>query len=139
MTTEKWISELEAESKALKQGFDRSASNMSVFTKTVSITTTKNAITITEPGGFTTTSNDQERIVVTFNTKNGSNTIAKLEFTTSSSYMPIKRLTTYSGGARWILSNNPMTDGSGNWIETTYNLTVQSFLDGTLTASEATS
>jgi hypothetical protein len=139
INTENWIAQLEDESKALKQGFDRAASNMTVFTKSISITTTKNDITITESGGFSNVSSNQERVIVTFATNNGSNTIAKLEVETSGTSLPIKRLRTYSGGAQWVITNDPSRDGNYNWLPTTYTFTVQSFLDGSLSVAEATS
>jgi hypothetical protein len=139
MNTEKWLKQLEDESKALKQVFDRSALSMTIFTKTASISTSQNKITVTYPDGSTDSFNDQERIVVTFNTKTGANTLAKLEYTTTSPFIPIKRLQTYSGGARWMLSNNPNINNSGQWTSAKYDITVQSFLDGTLSVAEATS
>lgn len=139
MKTEEWLAKLEAENKALKQVFDRAATSMTVYTKSVSITTTKNSITITTPGSPPSTLEDQERLIVTFNTLTGANTIAKLEISCSSTYIPIKRLRPYSGGAQWMVTNSPNRDGSFNWISTTYTFTVQSFLDGTLSVGEASS
>lgn len=138
-STETWLAALEAESKALKKVFDRAATTMPVYSKTASITTTKNSITLNFPGSPPSTFEDQERIVVTFNSSTGANTIAKLEMTCSSTFMPIKRQNTFSGGAQWIVTNTPSRDGSNNWIPTTYTFTVQSLVDGTLTLSEATS
>lgn len=136
---EEWLAKLEAESKALKRVFDRTANSMNVYTKSITITTTKNSITITTPGSPPSTLEDQERLIVTFNTLSGANTIAKLETACSSTFIPIKRLKPYSGGAQWMVTNSPNRDGSFNWISTTYTFTVQSFLDGVISVSEASS
>lgn len=139
MNTERWIAKLEAESKALKQVFDRSATSLPVFTKIATFNTTKNLITTVIPGYGPFTQEDQERVVVTFNTTNGSNTIGKLEISTSNQYLPVKRLRIFSGGCQWVVTNSPNKDSSGNWLSTSYNFTVQSFVDGSITVTEATS
>lgn len=137
MNTETWLRKLESESKALKVASQRSASNLPIYTRSINFATSRNAITINTPGG-TTTQNDPERVIVTYATTNGANTIAKLEMTNDNTngIIVIHRIP-YSGGARWSITNgskDPVT-----FTPTNYTFTVQSMIDGTLTASEMTS
>lgn len=137
MTTEEWMAKLTAEGNSLKQSFSRTAQSIPVTTKTVSFSTTRNAITITNSSGSTTYS-DPERVILTFDTVNGSSTLAKLEVSPDSSYPGLRvRRAPYSGGARWYVTMNSKSDTS--WVTTNCVFTVQSFIDGTLSAGETTS
>lgn len=137
-TTEQWVEDLESESKALKQSFQRTATSLVVFTKRASISTTRNRATRVS-SGWSYEADDQERVIVALSTNNGANSLAKLELTTSAQSLPVKRLRIFNGGAQWVLTNSPQYDSGGNWIPTRYDFTVQTFVDGTLTAAEATS
>lgn len=76
---------------------------------------------------------DNEAVVVTLETTAGTNTLAILELTTNGTYMPVIRRVPYTGGARWVVTAPPRYSG-GNWQPTTYNFTVQTLVDGTLSA-----
>lgn len=131
-SVEKQIQDLNTEADALKVAYEAAAMNIPVVTKTLSFTTSKNEISITF-GGQTTTYPDYERTVLTFTTAYGQNTVAQLELTTNGTAPAIKRVP-YNGGARWILNAPPRLDGNNNWLSTTYNFTVQTAIDGTLSA-----
>lgn len=130
---EKQIKELNTEADALKVAYEAAAMNIPVVTKTLSFTTSKNEISITF-GGQTTTYPDYERTVLTFATAYGQNTVAQLELTTNATLSPKIQRVPYSGGARWIINAQPRLDGNNNWLATTYNFTVQTAIDGTLSA-----
>ncbi len=136
--TENNIIKLENEVEAQKTAFERQSSQLPVFTKTIQFTTEENSVTLTpidypdQP--FTTQGN--ERVVVTFATESGSNTLATLEVRSdneSQSDFTITRIH-YAGGARWIVSATPRYDQSFNRIDTHYTFTVHSVIDGTLEA-----
>ena len=136
MDTTEWGRKLE--SSAIKQAFNRAATTIPMFTKSASISTSKNAVTMVTPSS-TTTINDQERVVITWNTLTGMNTIGTLEIAPNDNpSLPLIRRVAYTGGARWIINNHPDTS-TGSWRPTPYSITVHSFVDGTLTLSEPTS
>lgn len=128
MTTEQRIRALRIEANALKQAFMASATQINLITKNLAYSTKKNLI---NQGGFTY--EDQERVVVTYASTEGVNTLAKLEITGDYDTVPIVRRVPYSGGARWVVSNAPKM-GIGGWQATNYTFTVQAVVNGTITA-----
>lgn len=136
MTTEQWLSKLENESKALKQGFERSATSIPLFTKSISYSTNRNAMTMTYTGASMVVS-EPERVIVTFNTLNSLNTLAKLEIQTDSNRLPLVRRLPYSGGARWSVTAGTKNDST--WETTNYTFVVHSFINGEISVSEVSS
>jgi len=136
--TEAELKKLEDEITALKAAYEKQAIQMPVFTKSIYFTTSANPMHIDYGDGNVYDFDGNERVVVTFNTSRGSNTLATLEMTIDgfNSDLKVKRVP-YSGGARWIVYNSPTYgEVGGNWqrINTNYNFTVQSAVDGTLSA-----
>ncbi len=138
-SVEQQLTDLENESKALKVGFESAATQFPLFTNSKSMATTPNEITTVMNDNSVNKHNDQERVIVTFAAKTGSNTIAKLEMSTSNPALPVVRRRLYSGGAQWVVTNGPDQAPGGSWKATTYNFTVQSSVDGNITLSEAVS
>lgn len=136
--TERLLTELENESKALKATFQQAATSLPVFTNTITHATTQNQMTIVTSDGSTYYTNDPERLIVTFNTNSGANTVAKLEVHTDNPNLPIIRRILYSGGAQWSVAAGSQSNGS-TWQATNYTFTVQSLINGTLNAVDATS
>lgn len=134
INVEKQIRDLNNEADALKVAFEMSAMTIPVKTKELTFNTSKNSVTITIPGQQPVTYADYERTILTFTTNLGQNTIAQLELTTNGNYPPVVRRLAYNGGARWMIMGGPRFDGGGNWAATTYNFTVHSAIDGTLSA-----
>lgn len=132
---EKELKKLEDEIIAQKAVYEKMATQMPVFTKSVNFTTKANPMVIDYGGGSTYSFDGNERVMVTFATSRGSNTIAALEMTLDgiTADLKVKRIP-YTGGARWIVYNMPNYDGGGNRIDTHYTFTVQSAIDGTLGA-----
>lgn len=135
-SVEQWLSRLEDEGKSLKQGFERSATSMELFTRTATHSTSRNPITLTDQFGSYTHS-DPERVIVTFNTNSGANTLAKLELSTNNPSMPVVRRLPFSGGARWSVTAS--TRDSSTWVPTNYSFTVHALIDGIITTSETSS
>ena len=131
--TEVDIKKLEDELAAQKAIYEKMATQMPIFTKSVNFTTKANPMTLTS-GGTSYNFDGNERVKVTFDTSRGSNTVATLEMTTDGlkADLKIKRVP-YTGGARWIIYDMPNYD-NGNRIDTHYSFTVQSAIDGTLEA-----
>ncbi len=132
MTVSQSIANLRREYHALKQAFQASATKINLITKTAQFSTSKNACNY-NGGGINFNYNDNERVVVTLATASGANTLANLEISGNYEQPPIVRRVPYSGGARWIVSNAPR-QSDGNWAATTYNFTVQTLINGTLSA-----
>lgn len=133
---ERQLTKLENESKSLKAAFQQQATLLPVYTDSIDYTTTENLMSFNY-GGTPATGKDPERVIVTFATDSGANTIAKLEITTDNDYLPIVRRVPYSGGARWYVTAGSKDEDS--WEATNYNFTVQSMINGTLSAVGATS
>lgn len=131
-STQQILSRLRREHKALKMAFEATATKVTLITKTLSFSTSKNACRQTS-GGIGFDYEDNERVVLTLDTPSGANTIAKLEIDGNYTELPIVRRMPYSGGARWVISNAPRYSG-GAWASTTYNFTVQTLINGTLSA-----
>lgn len=135
MTIEKEIAKLENEIEAQKSTFEKMATQMPVFTHAIEFATSSNDCTL-QYDSTTTTYRGPERVVVTYDTGRGSNTLATLEVITDKA-RPETRVTRvpYSGGARWIvIDSNPSSTAQGAWAPTVYNFAVQSAVDGTLSA-----
>ena len=128
--TEKTVAKLEQEIQGLKNAFEQTAFQLPVFTKTVSFRTSKNNITITEPGVTPFTFEGAGRTVVTFTSAAGVNTLAVLEIDFNDGGLGLSnvkfRRVPYSGGARWIIYD----DGGEN----EYTFVVHSAVDGVLGA-----
>lgn len=131
-TTQKILSKLRREYWALKMAFEANATTVRLTTKTLTFTTSKNACHYAS-SGTNFDYEDNERVVLTLDTPSGANTIAKLEITGDYTELPIVRRIPYSGGARWIISNAPRMVG-GAWATTQYEFTVQTLINGTLSA-----
>ena len=136
--TEKNIAKIEDEINALKVAFSQSAVTMPIFTKTVYLQTTKNELNYKYSyQGITYEYNQfaSERVMVTFATSRGSNTIATLEINANNNAAsPVIQRVNYPGGARWIVTGQPYFPTYPNWAPTEYTFTVHSMVDGTLTA-----
>ncbi len=129
------LKKLEEEIAAQKAVYEKMATQMPVFTKSINFTTSGNRIKIVYPGGTEYETDGNERVVVTFATSRGSNTLAVLEMTTDGLHSDLKvRRVPYTGGARWVVYSMPNYDGNANRIDTHYTFTVQSAVDGTLGA-----
>lgn len=135
---ESWLSQLERESDALKQSFQQSATSVNFIMQEISYTTQRNPLTITNQWG-TNTTNGPERTIITFSTSSGANTVVKIEMTSSQTLAPLVRMVPKSGGAQFMITNNPDTDSGGNWRATNYTFRVYSFIDGSLSVRPATS
>lgn len=133
------LKKLEEEIRAQKTAFEKMGTQMPVFTKSVDFSTLANPMRIdygdgSEPYEF----DGNERVVVTYATSRGSNTLATLEMTIDGfrNSLKVKRVP-YTGGARWIVYNTPTyAEVGGNYqrVATNYTFTVQSAVDGTLDA-----
>ena len=157
MRAEDQIAKLQQEAKAIKASFEQSASMMEIYTATASITTQPNKVGYTVPsGGFVyddwkriTAMNDNhssddpfhyycdETVIVTFQSENGSNVLANLEFDENTDVI-VTRLA-FSGGAQWRVVVSPnLTPVPGTayveWAPTVINFAVQSSVKGTLEA-----
>lgn len=134
MTVQAILKALRREYWALKTAFSAPAINIPVITKTLNFTTSKNLCHYVAPGYYDYYTEEIERVEVTLTTTSGANTFAKLELSgnATEAYPKIRRVP-YSGGARWIVTNVPRRS-DGNWQATSYTFTVQTMVDGTLTA-----
>ena len=129
------LKRLENEIEAQKAAYEKMAVQMPIFTKSINFTTSANPMNIRYPDNTNYSFDGNERVVVTFTTSRGSNTLATLELTSDAikADLKVKRVP-YSGGARWVVYDIPNYDGGGNRIDTHYTFTVQSAVDGTLGA-----
>lgn len=139
-TVESILTELENESNAMKATFSRSATSLNVYTYKTHIATVPNLL-VEHIGNEINSMYGPERICITFRTKSGANTIAKLEF--NSDYIGIGfgvafrfrtiRRARFSGGARWIITSPPKYTEDSSWSPINYNIAVHSIVEGTLT------
>lgn len=135
MNTDTWLTRLDTESKALKVAFDRNANSLLLKTNSISYQTVRNQITLNYNGG-SSQEDDPERVILTFNTSSGANTIAKLELTVDNVYArPYVRRLPYSGGARWQITITPKSP----YAPTNVEFTVLSLVDGLLSTGEISS
>lgn len=157
MKVDQQLQKIEQEIESIRSAFSYNASNMSVYTSTLTFTTSENITTWTNSESYNplqwsslvsmyTTSGgdrfDTETIVVTFDCNAGVNTFANLEI----DFVDIKqglavvscRRIPYAGGARWLVTVQPKatTDGDGHdvWQPSTLEFAVQSAVQGNLTA-----
>lgn len=142
-SVEKQLNALEAEVKAQKMAYEQAATSMPVFTASVDFTTTRNEITTRSSSG-NYTENGVERVMVTLDTDTGINTIATLEMeTNNTNSAPTIRRVSYSGGARWVVTNQPRVNlgdlQDNNWYPTHYRFQVQSLVQGSLRAENISS
>lgn len=131
MDTSGKLRNIRRELQAQKSAFERGASTLNLYTKTLTYSTKKNACRW-QDSGSTFNYEDNERVIVTLTTTSGANTLAKLELTGNYSTLPMVRRVPYSGGARWIVATSPRY--SGGWQPTDYTFTVQTLVNGTLSA-----
>lgn len=140
--TEKLVKNIEDEISALKASFEQSATTMPIFTKSVDLVTTRNKVDYKFDYQGQTIEYDMnavERVMVTFTTSRGSNTIAALEIDVDNlQASPEVRRVPFSGGARWIVMGQPHMEYP-NWLATVYRFTVHSMVDGVLTAENMSS
>lgn len=129
------LAALENEARALKAASEQSATTLPVYTSEAEFSTSQNQITTKYATGNSYTEDGVERVLVSFDTKNGINTIAALELETSSPYAPTIRRVPYTGGAQWIIATQPDIS-SGTWQPTNYRLQVLSLVDGSLRAED---
>lgn len=135
MNAEKELQKLENEIKALKTAYEKMALLMPVFTSSVNFATEANRITATWSSGYTYEFDGNERVLVTYDTNTGANTLATLEMTTDGIAVDLKtQRVPYSGGARWLIYSMPNYDSNGNRIATNYTFTVHAAVEGTLGA-----
>lgn len=130
------LKKLEEEIRAQKTAFEKMGLQMPVFTKSVNFSTLANPMRIDYGGGDVYEFDGNERVVVTYATSRGSNTLATLEMTIDglTANLKVKRVP-YAGGARWIIYNSPTYGGADyKRIPTNYVFTVQSAVDGSLSA-----
>ncbi len=118
--TEKWLKRLEDDASGLDKAYQRLAKNLTIETTETDYTST---------GQYNSAYGN--RIVVTFKTNNGGNTLATLGLTSSAGNLIqcISRCK-YDGGARWIIvatANNSIS----------YHFQVKSLLKGTISITEA--
>ena len=118
--TEKWLKRLEDDANGLDKAYQRLAKNLTVETTEANYTSS---------GHYNSAYGN--RIVVTFKTSGGSNTLAALGVTSSASNLIqcISRCK-HDGGARWIIvatANNSIS----------YHFQVKSLLKGTISVTEA--
>lgn len=146
VAVEQYLEKLESEGKALDVSFERDASIIPFTTKSGSHTTAENKYTYTftsAKGGSSFSVDGYERTLVTFDTIDGSNTLATLEIdilnSSNSGTWPMVRRIPYSGGARWLVTITPNLDANYNRIPTNINFSVNSMAPGTLTIGDMSS
>lgn len=132
ITVSKIIQNLRREYREQKAAFSRAATQLNLYTKTLSFQTSANNCRYSG-GGIAFNYEDNERVVVTLTTSAGAKTLAKLEVSADSDTPPIVRRVPYANGARWIVSNAPKQSG-GSWASTHYTFAVQTLLNGALSA-----
>ena len=140
VNTEQQIANLENEGKNLDVAHARTATNIPIYTKNVSYSTAANMITVTYPGGSDSFPDD-ERIIITFNTDTGANTIAELEVNVlnqnpTAGTWPTVRRVPFSGGAQWLVRVNPNFDANFNRQPTNLDFLVVSMIPGTITITD---
>lgn len=135
---------LENEGNALDVAYERQGSTIPVYSSNKVIhSTAENKITMTYTKYPTATIDDPERMVVTYDTETGVNTLAALEIDvenpSSTGTWPIWRRIPYSGGAQWIVEIPVQYDANYARIATVLDFVVQAMVPGTLTVTDATS
>lgn len=118
--TERWLKQLEDDANGLNKAYQRLSKNLTIETTEADFTSS---------GSYNSAYGN--RIVVTFKTNDGSNTLATLGLTSNANNLiqSISRCK-YNGGARWIIvatANNSIN----------YHFQVKSLLKGTISVTEA--
>lgn len=136
-TTSQKLKDIRRELQAQKIAQQRSASQIYLHTKSITFNTKVNSCTWTETNPpYVFNYEDNERVVVTLTTPSGVNTLANLEISGNYDLMPTVERVPFSGGARWYVTTSPRYNWDDHtWRTTTYNFTVQTLVDGTLTAA----
>ena len=137
-TTSSRLSSIRRELQAQKTAYRRASTQLKLYTKTLSFDTKKNACHFADlnPPTFEFDYEDNERVVVTLTTTSGYNTLATLEITGNYDVMPVVRRVPFSGGVRWYVSTSPRYNWDDHtWISTHYGFTVQTLVNGTLSAA----
>ena len=132
MDTSIKMRELRRELQAQKLAYQRASSTLALYTKQLSYSTKKN-LCHWHDSGSDFDYEENERVIVTLATTTGANTIAKIEIDGDYSTLPVVRRVPYIGGARWVVSTSPKY-GGGGWQATNYSFTVQTLVNGTLSA-----
>ena len=157
MRVDQQLQKIEQEIESIRSAFTYNASNMDVYTSTLTFTTSKNTINWSNSGSYNplqwppltsmykTAGGDYfdvESIIVTFACDAGINTFANLEI----NFVEVKagleviscRRIPYSGGARWLVTVQPKSTmdslGYYTWQASTLKFAVQSAAPGNLTA-----
>lgn len=157
MRVDQQLQKVEQEIESIRSAFAYNASNIDVYTSTLTFTTSKNTTSWNNSGSYnplqwapltsmyTSSGGDRfdvETVIVTFTCDAGINTFANLEinYVTVSAGFAVSscRRVPYSGGARWLVTIQPRatSDGRGNytWQASTLKFAVQSAAPGNLTA-----
>ena len=132
------IQKLQLEAAAIKASFEQSATQIPVHTKSLGFSTSRNKLTTHYPGGSQYEDSGVERVVVTFASVNGADTIATLEVSTDNPNQLNIRRSIYSGGAQWVVSARPKSENN-SWSPTNYTFKVHSLIDGDLSAKDVQS
>lgn len=110
MSLESEITNIEREIKNLKDAYEQTALQLPVFTYQIDYTSLNNHLKTTYSDGYSYESDNMPaRVVVTFDTETGANTLATLEMMINKEIIQygmgnynFKRVP-YNGGARWIV------------------------------------
>ena len=136
-TTSQRLGIIRRELQAQKAAFRRASTNLQLYTKTLTFQTSKNECHFkdTNPPVFEYDYEDNERVVVTLTTPSGYNTLATIEISGNYDVMPVVKRVPFTGGVRWYVSTSPRYNWDDHtWLPTTYNFTVQTLINGTLSA-----
>lgn len=157
MRVDQQLQKVEQEIESIRSAFVYNASNMDVYTSTLTFTTSKNTTNWSNSGSYnplqwapltsmyTSSGGDRfdvETVIVTFTCDAGINTFANLEI----NFVDVKaglavvscRRVPYSGGARWLVTVQPKSTmdslGYYTWQASILKFAVQSATPGNLTA-----
>lgn len=136
-TTSQRLKTIRLELQAQKVAFAQLSSTLPLHTENLTYNTKKNACHVHDlwyPGSDYDY-DGYEQVILTLDTPAGENTLASLEITGNYDLLPTVRRIPYTGGARWSIISSPrFNPGDHSWLATTYNFTVQTLVDGTLSA-----
>lgn len=132
MTVSQILKRLRREYWALKTAYAATATTIRLTTKTLTFSTSKNQCHA-HSDNYDYDYDGDERIILTLDTASGANTLANLEMSSNADGPAKVRRVPYAGGARWIITNIAKQSG-GSCAATTYQFTVQTLVDGTLSA-----
>lgn len=142
-TVEQELTYLEREAQALKASFEQQASQIPVFTNEAEIATTPNLCHYVYPVPEAGQQADYEvyeyeRIMVTYDTTSGIDTIATIEVDSDRDVPPKIRRINHAGGARWIISNSANLENGSDWKATNYKIVIHAIADGVIMAENIT-